>query len=99
MAELLYWGGWGLWICSFGFFILRKVDGRRHDLLMAISWLLICAGEAIRHRQGSASIDAAFAGFYLWHWWTNGGDDDTKRRLRKLAKKFQGRRRTAPATA
>lgn len=42
------------------------------------------------------------AGIFAWNlyvWWTGGGDDDTKRRLRKLGRAFTGIRRTAPAGA
>jgi hypothetical protein len=40
-------------------------------------------------------IAAVFLGIFLHLWWINGGGDNTKKRLRKWAKKFEGRRRTA----
>ncbi|MEU3683730.1 hypothetical protein AB0E99_22720 [Streptomyces sp. NPDC030592] len=33
----------------------------------------------------------------VWMWWISGGGDGTRRRLRDLARRFQGVRRTAPA--
>ncbi|MFF2094804.1 hypothetical protein [Streptomyces sp. NPDC058202] len=54
----------------------------------------------LRHHSYSwALIEAAACAFFAWHWWNDGGDDDTKRRLRKWARRFQATRRTAPSAA
>lgn len=42
---------------------------------------------------------AALMAASLILWWISGGGDGTKRRLRKLKEKFEGKRRTAPVTA
>lgn len=46
-----------------------------------------------------ASLMAAFTAFGAWNWWTGGGGDGTKRRLRAVARAFRGVRRTAPVAA
>jgi hypothetical protein len=58
---------------------------------------LVLLGNVIHGSTTLASISAAVMALSLWQWWNSGGGDDTKRRLRKWARKFQGVRRTAPA--
>ncbi|UPZ27705.1 hypothetical protein MUK60_07635 [Streptomyces sp. LRE541] len=45
----------------------------------------------------SGPINAVAFALNVWLWWHNGGGDDTKRRLSKAARRFQGVRRTAPS--
>ncbi|WP_328439333.1 hypothetical protein OHA71_23635 [Streptomyces sp. NBC_00444] len=72
------------------------------------SWSATCAGISLGNAVqllanvlvGSTTRAGALAGVVavgLWLWWNRGGGDDTKRRIRKWARKFQGVRRTAPA--
>lgn len=44
------------------------------------------------------SIYAGLAALWGWLWWKSGGDDDTRRRLREMARPFTPVRRTAPVT-
>lgn len=44
-------------------------------------------------------IDAALFAFFAYRWWTGGGGDGTKRRLRSLQRRFTPSRRTAPSAA
>lgn len=46
-----------------------------------------------------ASAFAALGAVNAWIWWHGGGGDDTKRRLKSWARRFQGVRRTAPSRA
>lgn len=46
-----------------------------------------------------ALFDAALCGYFAYGWWHGGGGDGTRRRLRGLARRFQGVRRTAPGGA
>lgn len=46
-----------------------------------------------------ALVHAVCIAVALWVWWNQGGGDDTKKRLRKLKKKFTPVRRMAPVTA
>jgi hypothetical protein len=39
----------------------------------------------------------AYCAVSAWAWWRHGGGDGTKRRLRALAARFRGVRRTAPS--
>ncbi|QES45217.1 hypothetical protein DEJ49_33295 [Streptomyces venezuelae] len=53
-------------------------------------------------REGSygwAVFSAAISAACAYAWWHGGGGDGTKRRLRRLARRFQGVRRTAPVGA
>jgi membrane protein implicated in regulation of membrane protease activity len=43
------------------------------------------------------SIIAALDAIFIWNWWNKGGGSGTKRKLRKLARKFKPVRRTAPS--
>lgn len=46
-----------------------------------------------------ALINSGVTAFTVWQWWRDGGDDDTKRRLRSAGKIFSPVRRTAPVSA
>lgn len=52
-----------------------------------------------RHDTVWTGVTVATTIWLIWMWWKSGGDDDTKRRLEQLNKKFEGTRRTAPQTA
>jgi hypothetical protein len=54
-------------------------------------------GDASVHDVLGQWWNAAYSGFWAWLWWRGGGGDNTKRRLRRLRKKFTPVRRTAPA--
>lgn len=42
-------------------------------------------------------MNAGMTAWYAWMWWHSGGGDDTRRRLKSWAGRFQGVRRTASA--
>jgi len=42
------------------------------------------------------SVIAAIDAIFIWAWWNKGGGNGTKRKLRKLARKFKPVRRAAP---
>lgn len=65
--------------------------------LGTVAWLLADAVARVSERY--ILIDTAFCAYYTWRWWTTGGDDDTKRRLRRWARKWSPVRRTAPQGA
>ena len=67
--------------------------------LLALSQVLVCLAGFVTGNTVSASISGAAAGYLAWKWWTGDGDDNTKRRLRKWARRFRGVRRTASAGA
>jgi hypothetical protein len=56
-------------------------------------------GSAIAGWTTNVYISAVVAALMGWEWWNSGGGDDTKRRLKSLARRFQGVRRTAPQGA
>ncbi|MFC8332794.1 hypothetical protein [Streptomyces olivaceus] len=45
-----------------------------------------------------ALLSAAMGAWMTWLWWHSGGGDGPRRRLRRLAGRFTGVRRTAPTT-
>ncbi|MFJ4418241.1 hypothetical protein [Streptomyces sp. NPDC088925] len=42
-------------------------------------------------------LNAALTAWHAYAWWTGGGGDNTRRRLRETARRFTPVRRTAPA--
>jgi len=78
-------------------FAAGRIAKRTFFALLAVSNGLALLSAVISHNQFGASINAASLAAALYGWWQNGGGDDTKRRLRKWARKFEGVRRTAPA--
>ncbi|MEV0016625.1 hypothetical protein [Streptomyces tendae] len=67
--------------------------------LNLLGCFLHLTGVVLRDEQLWAAVDAAVAAWVLWQWWNNGGGDNTRRRLRRWSRRFQGVRRTAPASA
>lgn len=78
--------------------LLRLAESTCYGL-MAFSQVLVCTAGFVTGNTMAASISGAAAGYLAWQWWNRGGDDKTKRRLRKWARRFRGVRRTAPAGA
>lgn len=62
----------------------------------AVYWLLNYFASALEHSALGQVVDAAFFACWAWAWWNGGGGDSTKRRLKKLGRKFTPVRRTAP---
>lgn len=69
------------------------------NALLSASNFLNLVSNAIRHDTVMASWAAGALAVTVWVWWKSGGGDDTKRRLRRWARKFTPVRRTAPAGA
>jgi hypothetical protein len=66
--------------------------------VLALSQLSYLIDDVVTQAR-TAYIPAAFTAYFAWRWWTGGGGDDTKRRLKRWASRFQGVRRTAPQGA
>lgn len=79
--------------------VLRTHGLPRHQFygLMSISNVLVMLSQ-ILGSSTSATVSAGFVALTGWLWWMGGGGDDTKRRLRLCAGRFQGIRRTAPVS-
>jgi hypothetical protein len=65
----------------------------------AVAWGLYTLVMVLRHETGGSCFVAGVTAVFAWLWWANGGGDDTKKRLRKIAKRFEPVRRTAPQGA
>lgn len=76
-----------------------RINAKQYPLLMAIGWTINTLASVVQHLTFWSYWSAAFTAWELYRWWKNGGDDDTKRRLRKWKKKFESVRRMAPVTA
>lgn len=75
-----------------------RLEGYRTNGWFAVSdGALIIGGIVAGLPALSTAFVAAVFAYNLHAWWKGGGDDDTKRRLRKLGRSFTGTRRTAPA--
>lgn len=59
-------------------------------------WSLLALDSFQSGHVPSAVLSAGLAAVDLYRWWNGGGGDGTRRRLRALAGRFQGVRRTAP---
>lgn len=81
-----------LWMAS-------RITTRQYTGSMTVLYTLASMGCAIAGWTGVLYLSIAGAAGFAWMWWNSGGGDDTKRRLKSWARRFQGVRRTAPAGA
>ncbi len=65
--------------------------------LLALAEALYTLDDIRAGRWLAALVDAAVCAYLAHLWWTGGGGSGTRRRLRALASRFRGVRRTAPA--
>lgn len=66
---------------------------------LAVALGLLVVAQAVIGRLTLAAATAGLLVWTTWLWWTHGGGDGTRRRLRRLRSRFAGVRRTAPAAA
>lgn len=97
--------GYTLEFCAFvnlGVLIYQLINGKanvqRFWMYAAACSLVSGLIDIANSDWTSMWVDAAFMAYDLIMWWFAGGGNDTKRRLRKLKEKFEGKRRTAPVT-
>lgn len=76
-----------------------RISSRALYGLIAVSQVLNLASAVIERDMFTGSIAAGGFALSAWAWWHDGGGNDTKRRLRRLARRFRGVRRTAPSAA
>ncbi|MGV2914664.1 hypothetical protein [Streptomyces alfalfae] len=67
--------------------------------MCAAGCLIVVVADAIGGPTPLTSVWAAGAAYHGWQWWNSGGGDDTKRRMKRWGRRFQGVRRTAPQGA
>ena len=84
-------------LCGFVAWATGRMCTHQRNGMFALAYPWFWISNMIEHNHLWAVLDAAFFAWFAWSWWNGGGGDDTKRRLRKWARKFQGVRRTAPA--
>lgn len=78
---------------------LKGKGNRSSPALMALGSALNLPESVLHHSTVYTAMNVAVMIWYGMDWWRNGGGDGTKRRLKKVAKKFEGVRRTAPQGA
>jgi hypothetical protein len=85
-------------------FVVVSAARGRLCLRALYGWLAVAQALAVVAlvAEGNRAVASGAAGLLVvacWLWWTHGGGDGPKRRLRRLRARFAGVRRTAPATA
>jgi hypothetical protein len=73
-----------------------RIGNRALYALVGVSQFINLVNAAVHSSPVAGSINAAGFALSVWLWWRDGGGDDTKRRLRRWARKCEGVRRTAP---
>ncbi|MEV6048703.1 hypothetical protein [Streptomyces xanthochromogenes] len=86
-----------LGLCALAGALTGRLSARRFYAVLTIATLIRGIANIAHGKALYAATDSGLAAYYAWRWWNNGGDD-TKRRLRNLAKHFTPTRRTAPVT-
>lgn len=90
----------GLVLAVIGCALWHLDPGARGPGIAAVACLIRVVGLVLDDApQGYYAIEAGLFASAAWSWWHRGGGDGTRRRLRRLAARFQGVRRTAPVTA
>ena len=84
-------------VAAIAVWLTHHISACALNALLSVSNLLNLVSNVIRHNTVMASWAAGVLAVTLWLWWKNGGGDNTRRRLRRWARKFQPVRRTAPA--
>lgn len=64
--------------------------------LYALAGFVFYIDDALTHNAFGQILQAVWTTYWAWRWWKGGGGDNTKRRLKKWARKFTAVRRTAP---
>lgn len=93
-ASAAAFGCFGCLGAAFGIVSLKH--GSAFGLLGSVLYAVYAFRVQDQYMAISSAVGVAVWG---WLWWHHGGGDDTKRRLRRLAEKFQPTRRTAPSGA
>lgn len=95
ISSVLFWVGFCM--NTKGLFVLLRERCRWRAFGWCGSanlvWLVM---DVLDHARWIAAWTAMWAAYYLWVWWNGGGGDNTKKRLKKWARKFTPVRRTAP---
>lgn len=99
MNDFLAFVPLGVWVSAAALFATGRIVKKHYALIMASGWTVNTLASVLEHLHFWAYFSAAFAAWELYVWWSNGGGDDTKKRLRKLKRKFTPVRRMAPVTA
>ncbi|MFK0172621.1 hypothetical protein ACIQU5_27875 [Streptomyces sp. NPDC090306] len=76
--------------------ILGRLRAHQAWGTLALAWLLSWLQDVADGRRAVSYVDAALVAWCAWRWWKGGGGDNTRLRLRRLARRFTPVRRTAP---
>ncbi|MEW1565763.1 hypothetical protein AB0454_22590 [Streptomyces sp. NPDC093509] len=76
-----------------------RITERQYTGGMALVYAVAAVGCAIAGWRTALYMNVAGGALFAWMWWNSGGGDDTKRRLKSWAGRFEGVRRTAPVAS
>ncbi|KOU37649.1 hypothetical protein [Streptomyces sp. WM6378] len=88
-----------LGLCALTGALTGHLAARHFYALLTLALLIRGIADFLQGNPLHTATDAALTAYYVWRWWKNGGGDDTKRRLRRLARRFTPTPRTPPTTA
>lgn len=89
--------GFGVFIALILADLLNLIRPRRlFYLLEVLAHVVIVTGCVIAGQRLQGLTFTVYGAVWLWLWWICGGGDGTRRRLRRRARRFKARRRTAP---
>lgn len=80
-------------------FYAGRITAVQGSGIAAVACLPAVAAAAVEGATTVASALAALGAVNAWLWWSGGGGDGTRRRLKAWASQFRGVRRTAPQSA
>jgi len=100
IADIM--NGLGLASVTLGFaalagMILGRVRQRTVDGWFAIANALFAVTDSMSGNHAMTAYNSGICAWCAHRWWTGGGGDGTRRRLRSLRRRFSPVRRTAPA--
>lgn len=91
------WGGVAITFGGFVAFLRGRIKEYQSFGCGALGSFIVCVCLILQRDHGLALyINAAGCAGFAWGWWNGGGGDDTRKRLRRWARKFDPVRRTAP---
>ncbi|MFK0172622.1 hypothetical protein ACIQU5_27880 [Streptomyces sp. NPDC090306] len=96
IAQAVWFAVLGL---AMGGLATGRLSQRQYLAGMAAATAIGAVVCVITHDTTWASVNSGSFAVIIWLWWQSGGGDDTKRRLRPLARRFSPVRRTAPSAS
>jgi len=91
--------GFGILVLGYVLRSRRMIKDHTWCGITALASVAYMTGHVVVHETIGATLWSASAAWFAYKWWTGGGSDGTRKRLRKIAERFTPTRRTAPQGA